>query len=84
MTEKKKQCKCSAFNSDECVCGAWDDLNPHRLKRLLEESESRLAKAEAELKGAQNTITGLRVTIAAHEKTIAELRDDNNRLWDPL
>lgn len=84
MTEKKKQCKCSAFNYDECACGAWDDLNLHRLKQLLEESESRLNKSEIELKGAQNTITGFRIIIAAHEKTIAELRDDNNRLWDPL
>jgi hypothetical protein len=34
MSEKK--CNCAAHNSDECQCGAWDDLDPYRLKSQLE------------------------------------------------
>ena len=31
-------CKCAAHSYAECVCGAWDDLNPHTLKRERDEA----------------------------------------------
>ena len=30
-----KTCKCAAHNYDECVCGAWDDLDPYKLRQDL-------------------------------------------------
>lgn len=48
MRNKPKICKCSAYNSDECCCGAWDDLDPHKLKRELDEAISCLREVIAE------------------------------------
>ena len=38
------KCRCAATNSDECVCGAWDDLDPYKLKRELNEASAALAE----------------------------------------
>jgi hypothetical protein len=35
---KPKTCKCAAHSYAECICGAWDDLNPHTLKRERDEA----------------------------------------------
>ena len=34
-TTTPKTCHCAAYNSDECICGAWDDLEPIRLRDQL-------------------------------------------------
>ena len=41
-------CKCAAHSYAECICGAWDDLNPHTLKRERDEAVSCLREAIAE------------------------------------
>lgn len=45
-----KPCSCSAHNADECSCGAWDDLNPFRLRERLEASEAARERAEKALR----------------------------------
>jgi hypothetical protein len=40
LTDADKRCKCAAHNSDECVCGAWDDLDPQRLRQERDEARA--------------------------------------------
>ena len=48
--EEVKQCQCSAHNYDECVCGAWDDMDPYKLREQLgaarEERDTARARTE--------------------------------------
>lgn len=43
-----KTCKCAAHSYAECICGAWDDLNPHTLKRERDEAVRCLREAIGE------------------------------------
>lgn len=40
-----KTCKCAAHSYAECICGAWDDLNPHTLMRERDEANEKLVCA---------------------------------------
>lgn len=51
-TAAPKTCQCSAHNSDECVCGAWDDLDPYKLRAELKACRAELAATKLVL--AQN------------------------------
>ena len=46
-------CKCAAHNSDECVCGAWDDLDPYMLTRKLKAAQRTIERLENELRDSQ-------------------------------
>jgi len=43
----KPRCLCSAHNSDECICGAWDDMDPYKLKQELADLQAKLSTATA-------------------------------------
>jgi hypothetical protein len=41
-TPTPNKCHCAAHNSDECICGAWDDLDPHMLRGKLDQIKRRI------------------------------------------
>ena len=74
-----KRCICAAHNYDECICGAWDDLDPHKLKAELAEAKSHLSDMS---KAVADMERKLHHECQAHEltkKRVVELEAENNR-----
>ena len=54
-----KTCKCAAHSYAECICGAWDDLNPHTLMRERDEARAALREI-AKMKGDESIAIEMR------------------------
>lgn len=45
-SEPREECSCHAYCWDECICGAWEDLNPYALRAENEKLISLLEKID--------------------------------------
>ena len=51
QTPTPKTCRCAAHSYAECICGAWDDLDPIRLRDQLAAARAALDQIKRRIFG---------------------------------